>query len=282
MNEIYIKDKRIVCLSVIDVIDLHHILCANYDELPEMEKVSPPGVKNINMLESAVSRQHVGTGDYYKYDDIFINCATLVFGLVKNHAFHNGNKRLGFLAMIKHLLLNGYVIKPGVTHIEIFDLLRLLASNELIEHAITYGKHFYKQNKKEIWTDELQIEYIGWWLRKSTIHKNNKYKQNSLSINELQRILEAKNFETGFSGKFLRVAKKKTIVQILFNTKPLKRDYIVKDSKNISQNLVAQIREDFSVRFIDGVDNQTFYDDKSDFREEIVLYKKIIYKLAKT
>jgi death-on-curing family protein len=283
MQEIYCNGKdRIVTLTTDEIEELHKILCDNYELLPEMEPVSPPGIKNRDMLESAVSRQLVGSGDYYKYPDIYTNCATLVFGLVKNHSFHNGNKRIGFLALIKHLYSNGYVIRPYIQHKEIYELLRTLADSALEEHAAIFNKHFYKQHKKIKWTDEVQIKYLALWLRQNAEHKNTKIKQKTIPVNELERLLRTKNLETSFSGKFLTVSKKNSFFQDLLGKNAYKKDYIIKDERNVPLNLIEQMRRDFSIAFLDGVDNSTFYNDEDVINHEIVSYKKIIYKLAKT
>ncbi len=283
MLEIYCNGKdRVVTLTTDEIIELHKILCENYELLPEMEPVSPPGIKNNDMLESAVSRQIVGSGDYYKYSNVYSNCATLVFGLVKNHSFHNGNKRIGFLALIKHLYLNGYVIRPNLGHKEIYELLRTLADSSMGEHAKIYNKHFYKINKRIRWTDETQINYLTLWLRQNTEHKNTKIKQKTIPINDLERLLKAKNLETNFSGKFLMISKKNSLIQDLLFKKSLKRDYIIKDTKNVPLSLVEQMRRDFEISFLDGIDNSSFYNEDDIVSNEIVSYKKIIYKLAKT
>jgi death-on-curing family protein len=283
MIEIYAAGKnRIVTLTTEEILELHTILCDNYKLLPEMEPVSPPGVKNQTMLESAVSRQLVGSADYYKYPDVYSNCATLVFGLVKNHSFHNGNKRIGFLAMLKHLYVNGNVLSPNVQHREIFELLRCLADKSLKSHAEIYFKHFFKTYKRIEWSDDLQIRYLSSWLRSSTEHKNTKIKRSSLSVNELERLLKAKNLSTKFSGKYLTVVRPNSFFQEILWKKPYKKEYLIKDGRNVSLNHIEQIRRDFEISFADGVDNSSFYNGEDFLSREIVAYKKIIYKLAKT
>jgi death-on-curing family protein len=283
MIEIFCNGKaRIATLSTEELLELHDILCKNYDLLPEMEPVSPPGVKNMNMLESAVSRQLVGSNDYYKYSNIYENCATLVFGIINNHPFHNGNKRTAFLALLKHLYVNGYVIRPFIQHKEIYELLRTLAGHTLQEHAQIYNKHFYKQHKNLKWSDEIQIKYLAQWLRQNTEYKNVKVRPKFIPVNELESILKIKNFTASFSRKYLTVSKKNSFFQDLFGKSSYKKSYLVKDFKNIPLSTIEQIRDDFKVSFQDGVDNSMFYNDEDILTNEIISYKRIIYKLAKT
>ena len=59
------------------------------------------------MLESALARPqqkwHYGTDT-----DVPMLAAAYAFGLVKDHPYQDGNKRIGFLAMITFLGINGY------------------------------------------------------------------------------------------------------------------------------------------------------------------------------
>ena len=122
---------KVRCLDTEAVIQLHELLSNNIHLLEQMDPVEPKGVKNFGLLESAVNRQFTGLAEYYKYPDCFSNVATLVYGVIKNHAFHNGNKRAGLLVLIKHLYLNGYVLNPGLKSDEIYDIVVAIADTKL-------------------------------------------------------------------------------------------------------------------------------------------------------
>ena len=144
---------------------LHNLLSENYELLGEMDPVEPPGIKDESLLESAVYRQYTGSGNWYKYDNCHSNCATLVYGVIKNHSFHNGNKRAGLLCLIKHLYINGYVLKPSIGHKEIYDLVLAIADNSLIKFTNRYKEYrrYMRRNKlnkrKKLNTDQ-EIELI--------------------------------------------------------------------------------------------------------------------------
>lgn len=286
MKDNYNSSKfNVQMLQVEDVIELHSILTDNYNLLPEMEEISPKGIKNEDMLHSAVSRQFVGSGDYYKYNDPYTNCATLVFGIIKNHSFHNGNKRLGLLCLIKHLYLNNLVIRPGLGNNQVFELLRLLADNSLNEHSRQYYKNFYNRYRKAKWTDETAIDYLAFWLNASTVHKNTSKKNNSIKIQEFRQIIESKGLEFEQNGTRITITKKleKTILQKIFGvSKSFKKTYNLHTLKDVKLGFCEQIRKDFDLTMLDGVDNVSFYDDNNFLNEQVVLYKRIIYRLAKT
>jgi death-on-curing family protein len=290
MKDIYTNlGGSVLTLSAEDILELHSLLCNNYLLLPQMEPVSPPGLKSLNLLESAISRQHVGSGEFYKYPDMYSNCATLIYGLVKNHAFHNGNKRVGFLSMLKHLYINGKVIKADVKHVEIYELLRSLADKEgsLEDHAKNFHQKFLKSVKfsnRAItdWTTEVEIRYIASWLKDHTEHKSRKIKFKTIAVSELQDVLRSKGLHTAFDGKFLKISKPNSKLEDLLFRKPYRKIYTIKKIKNIPLNIVEDIRRDFNLSILDGVDNNSFYNDENLLSEEIISYKKIIYKLAKT
>jgi death-on-curing protein len=64
------------------------------------------GVRDHNLLESALARpENLAT---YGEPDAIDLAAAYGFGISRNHAFIDGNKRTGFVAAILFLRLNGY------------------------------------------------------------------------------------------------------------------------------------------------------------------------------
>jgi death on curing protein len=66
-----------------------------------------PGVRDDGLLESALARPEQKLA-YEPESDLAILAAAYGFGLAKNHAFVDGNKRAAFMAMYMFLGLNGY------------------------------------------------------------------------------------------------------------------------------------------------------------------------------
>jgi len=88
------------------------------------------GIRDEGLLESALSRP-VNLAQYEPNADIAAIAASYAFGLVKNHAFVDGNKRVAFLAAGLFLKLNGYNLtaKP----VDAIHAMLGLASGELTE-----------------------------------------------------------------------------------------------------------------------------------------------------
>lgn len=69
------------------------------------------GVRDEGLLDSALAApmQTYGGQDLYETD--LDKIVQLVFGLIRNHPFADGNKRIGALALLVLLELNGYELK---------------------------------------------------------------------------------------------------------------------------------------------------------------------------
>lgn len=107
-----------------------HFLIADYFANDHDEPISCIGPRDLNLLYSAVLRQHTEYDGYKKWTNLRDKIATLFFGIVKNHAFHDGNKRTAFL-----IVLDQIKSKLGRTLSVSKDKLELLtirtAANEL-------------------------------------------------------------------------------------------------------------------------------------------------------
>ncbi len=87
------------------------------------------GIRDEGMLDSALSSPFQSFGGKELYPSIQAKAAQLCFGLVKNHAMIDGNKRLGAHAMLVFLALNGYEL--SYRQKELSDVILALASGEI-------------------------------------------------------------------------------------------------------------------------------------------------------
>jgi prophage maintenance system killer protein len=69
--------------------------------------IFPPGVRDRNLLSSAAFRPQTSNGDYLKYPTAEMAGAALFHSVCLDHAFHNGNKRTGIVALL------AYLFRPG-------------------------------------------------------------------------------------------------------------------------------------------------------------------------
>lgn len=87
------------------------------------------GIRDEGMLESALSNPFQSFGGEELYPSIQAKAAQLCFGLVKNHAMVDGNKRLGAHTMLVFLALNGYEL--FYSQKELSDTILALAEGKL-------------------------------------------------------------------------------------------------------------------------------------------------------
>lgn len=64
------------------------------------------GLRDENLLASAIYNAYGGFGDTEAYPTVEEKAARLAYSLVANHAFVDGNKRIGVLVMLMTLKLN--------------------------------------------------------------------------------------------------------------------------------------------------------------------------------
>ena len=99
------------------------------------------GLRDEGMLDSALNAPFQTFGGEDVYPSLQQKAARLCFGLVKNHPFVDGNKRIGAHAMLVFLALNG--IELEYTQTELSDVILQLAegttpSSGLLEWILTH------------------------------------------------------------------------------------------------------------------------------------------------
>ena len=71
------------------------------------------GLRDRGLLESAAASPYQAFGGVEAYPTLAEKAARLCYALVANHSFVDGNKRIGVLAMLTLLELNGEPIRPS-------------------------------------------------------------------------------------------------------------------------------------------------------------------------
>ncbi|MFI3214229.1 MAG: type II toxin-antitoxin system death-on-curing family toxin [Eubacteriales bacterium] len=89
-------------LTVNEIISIHSKLIIKTGGLD--------GIRDISLLESAVASANNSFDDFEQYLTVEEKSARLAFAIIGNHAFVDGNKRVGILTMLMTLKLNQVVI----------------------------------------------------------------------------------------------------------------------------------------------------------------------------
>ena len=97
-----------------EVIQLHDMLIA--------QSGGSAGIRDLGLLDSALAQPQMSFGGADLYPTIAEKAGALGFSLIKNHAFVDGNKRIGHAAMEAFLVVNGYEITAGIDEQEVIVL----------------------------------------------------------------------------------------------------------------------------------------------------------------
>ena len=91
--------SSILFLTKEEVLNAHTYLIQEYG--------GSTGVRDKQLLESALAAPQMGIGGKFLHGSIYEMAAAYAYHIIKNHAFIDGNKRTGSLAMLLFLRKNG-------------------------------------------------------------------------------------------------------------------------------------------------------------------------------
>ena len=111
MTAVMTPDAEPIYLTASEVLVLHGEIIGSPTASAEL-------ARDWNLLESTLHRPR--TAAYYEAATLARQAATLLWGIVENHPFHEGNKRTGWVAMRTFLLANGLTV--AASDDEKFDL----------------------------------------------------------------------------------------------------------------------------------------------------------------
>jgi death-on-curing protein len=90
-------------------LELDEVLEIHADQIRRYGGTS--GIRDIGLLQPALAMPAAGSGGEYFHSDVFEMAAAYLFHIVKNHPFIDGNKRVGAVAALVFLAINGVRIR---------------------------------------------------------------------------------------------------------------------------------------------------------------------------
>jgi len=118
MNEIiYLATNRVIAINAVQI------------RLYSPEELL--GVKDPNLLDSALNRPKQSLFGEDAYPSIYEEAAALFESLAKNHAFHNANKRTALASLIVFLKINHYSWTMGIEDEQDFTV-------DVVNHQYTF------------------------------------------------------------------------------------------------------------------------------------------------
>lgn len=97
-------------------LDLDDILQIQADTIAQ--EGGTPGVRDIALIDSAVAAPRASFGGAYLHTDLAAMTAALMFALIGNHGFVDGNKRVGTLAALVFRAVNAIETFPAADDLE--------------------------------------------------------------------------------------------------------------------------------------------------------------------
>lgn len=180
-----LPDFRPPLINVSDVLRAYFILIDYFsDPTAENAELMLVGIRDMNLLCSALGRQNTSYAGISKYSAPLDICATLFFGLTKNHAFTDGNKRTALLTLLYQLDRYGLYLRVPQWKFE--DLVLAVAGNNLEKWYPSEWKATASNTDPDV-ADHC-VRTISLLLRKMTKKKDNSF-HISITAREFSRTL---------------------------------------------------------------------------------------------
>jgi prophage maintenance system killer protein len=264
-------------LTVDDVLFIHDRLCVDFAQT--QDPIDPPGVRSLDLLESAVARQHSGFGDELKYHDAVLNAATLLYGVCNDHPFHNGNKRTALVSMLAHLDQNRLFLESASQR-DVFQLMISVAGHTIVQSPVKIGRDVTVLTRRG--EPDEEVSAIADWLRCRV--KRITKGEAQVTFRELRQILIAFGFGLrtlpNHKVAIVRVEHSKGLFRSRVQEKTLMAIEWPADGRVVPINHVKSIRRTLKLCEEDGVTRESFYSRGGRVDAFINSYRVVLRKLA--
>lgn len=258
-------------IGIHDVLRAHFLLVDFFFD--ERQGIGGAGPRDLNLLHSAVNRQLVSFGGKRKWTDKFDICATLFYGLNKNHPFHDCNKRTALLVALYHLQLIGRT--PDAPQKDFENLTVRVAESDL---------KVYSDYKKFEKTDDPDVLFISHFFRRNTRELN---KRNYIiTYNQLNAILSKYDYRLANpSDNYIDVVKDEIKPGGLFRKEQVITKTIMRISfrgwkTEVGRATVKEVRRKTGLTERNGIDSDVFFRGSDPLEALISSYKGPLERLA--
>lgn len=247
-----------------------HFLLADFFSVSG-EGIGGVGPKNTTMLHSALARQFVEFGGRPKYTDRIDICASLMFGLINNHPFHDANKRTAFLVSLLHLQKVGRTPTVGQQEYEDFTV-------NIANHAL--DQYPWWGESRGLPGAEREVYVISRFLKRNSREIDRKLK--TITYNELSAILSKRGMRLDNpNGNRIDLVR---LVDVEGNAlgKPKRIAHIGFHgwSREVSRKDIDIVREASRLDAKHGYDSQSFFNGLDGPLDLIKKYREPLERLA--
>lgn len=261
--------------STLDTAEILQIYDYLVNEFARTEDpIEPVGVRDMNLLESAVYRQSVGNGSLLKYRTPVYNAASLGYGICNNHPFYNGNKRTALVSILAHLDKNKLSLWQ-VDESELYDFMISVANHAIAEWTAE------KLNIDIIFepgeTDsDVEVRMMGRWLAYHAAQVR-RGEDRVITYQELRKILRRFGYDlVNPSNARIRIVKSNKD-GTLTNIHSI---YYPGEAREVSLGAVKSVRARCRLREEDGIDSDSFYWNALQISEFVNRHRLVLRRLA--
>lgn len=115
----------------VNYLTTNQVIAINAIQIRLYSPHEPLGVKEPNLLDSAINRPKQSVYGRDPYPSIYEKAAALFESIAKKHAFHNANKRTALASLIVFLKLNEYEWTMGIEEEQDFTV-------DVVNHRYTF------------------------------------------------------------------------------------------------------------------------------------------------
>lgn len=262
-------------ITLDEVLRAHFLLCDYF--VREGEAIATAGPRDKVLLGSAISRQTAGFAGKLKWATPVEMTATLFYGLVKNHPFHDGNKRTALLVALYQSIKLGRV--PDADQKTFEDLVVRTAANEL--SIYNSFKRIAKRNPNET---DARVQFIADFFQRNTRRSDDRFY--AITFNELATLLPKFGYQLANpSGNHIDVVRPETESYGFLGLK--KRQVLKKvaqigypgGTKEVGKGAIATVRRECKLTAEFGVDSKVFFKDADPLATLIARYQVPLRRL---
>jgi len=269
-NDPYQSDETIGLFDVLRA----HFLIADYFYSKD-DGLGGVGPRDADLLHSAIYRQFVSFGGVDKWETSFERAATLLYGVITDHPFHDANKRTGLLVLL--LFLRKMNRTPEVGQKELEDFAVEIADRKLEKYPR------YRDLKKS--HPEPEVMFIADYLKRRSRKLDSQYY--TITYRELDKRLAEFGYRLMHpSGNYIdifRVQQRRRLFGFgekeQINVRVCQVGFPGWKSQ-VGQGAIATIRRQARLTAEHGFDSKTFYKGADPVHSLIAEYAGPLERLA--
>jgi len=259
------ENDRIRRLNTQEVLEVHNYLVVDFKN--QDDPIEPSGPRDMNLLESAIMRQHTSMASVYKYPTVEMTGAAILHSLIHNHPFHNGNKRTALVSFLVFLDNNRYVLTCN--HDDLFYYIMKISGHKLLD------------DKKYIDLADREVLKISAWVKRHIREIENG--DRPLKYSKLKKILVKYDCSEIIHKNTVKYTRKGSRQGLFRRRRDLTTSFPYGgEGREITAVRIKKIRQDLELTEEFGIDSVSFYEEQNTSINEFVLrYRKILSQLSK-